>query len=362
MKKVLFIDRDGTIIVEPEDKQIDSIDKLEFVPGAISGLARIVGELDYVLVMVTNQDGMGTQSFPEETFWPAHNLMLRVLSSEGIKFTDIFIDKSFEKEELPTRKPGIAMLPKYLTGEYDLANSYVVGDRHSDIQLAQNIGCKSIFIGDEHDEAATLSTTSWKTIYDHLSSAHRMGTVHRETSETDIYVCVDLDGSGKSSIETGIGFFDHMLEQLSRHGGIDLNIRTKGDLHIDPHHTIEDTALALGESFNLALGAKKGIGRYGFMLPMDDCLAQVAIDFGGRPWLNWNATFSREKIGEMPTEMFSHFFKSFSDACKCNIDIRAEGTNEHHKIESVFKAFARAIRMAIAKSGTYEIPSTKGTL
>lgn len=364
MKKVLFIDRDGTIIVEPQtDFQIDSLEDLEFIPKAISNLRKIAEETDYELVMVTNQDGLGTASLPEEDFWPAHNKMMLTLENEGVKFAAVHIDRSFDHENLPTRKPGTAMLTQYMNGDYDLVNSYVIGDRKTDVLLAQNLGCKSIFLG-EGMEGADFSTQNWDEIYRFLRLPDRIGEVFRKTSETDIHVKVNLDGSGKCEIYTGLPFFDHMLEQLGKHGGADLTIEVKGDLHIDEHHTIEDTALALGEAYLKALGDKKGIYRYGFLLPMDDVLAQVAIDFGGRPWIVWDAEFKREKIGDMPTEMFFHFFKSLSDTAKCNLNIKAEGTNEHHKIEAIFKGLARAIKMAVARDKTTlnQLPSTKGVL
>jgi imidazoleglycerol-phosphate dehydratase / histidinol-phosphatase len=371
MKKVLFIDRDGTLILEPADQQIDSLEKLEFYPGVFNGLNKITTESSYELVMVTNQDGLGTASFPEETFWPAHNKMMKTLENEGIRFTEVFIDRSFEKENKATRKPGIAMLTKFLQGDYDLSNSYVIGDRITDIQLAKNLNCKGILINDgslknsliekQLENSCALITNSWQQIANHVSRPSRVATVHRKTKETDIQIEINLDGSGQSTNRTGLGFFDHMLDQLAKHGNIDLAVAVKGDLHIDEHHTIEDTALALGEAFLKALGDKRGIERYGFCLPMDDCLAQVALDFGGRPWLVWETEFKREKIGEMPTEMFYHFFKSFSDAAKCNLNIKAEGTNEHHKIEAVFKAFAKAIKMAVKREGN-ELPTTKGVL
>lgn len=362
MKKILFIDRDGTLIVEPADEQIDSYEKLRFLPGAISNLGKIARELDYLLVMVTNQDGLGTASFPEATFWPAHTLMLDILAGEGVKWDEICIDRSFPRDGLDTRKPGTGMLRQYMGGHYDLAHSYVLGDRLTDIQLAQNLGAQAIYIHREPHPDAALTTTDWGEIYRFLKEQPRKATVKRVTSETTIHVEVNLDGLGKSAISTGLGFFDHMLEQLARHGGIDLDIHVRGDLHIDEHHTIEDTALALGKAFDQALGSKKGIMRYGFLLPMDDCLAQVAIDFGGRPWLVWQADFKREKIGEMPTEMFQHFFKSFSDTARCNLNIQATGDNEHHKIESIFKAWAKAIRMALTSTASSTIPSTKGSL
>jgi imidazoleglycerol-phosphate dehydratase/histidinol-phosphatase len=362
MKKLLFIDRDGTLVIEPSvDLQLDSLEKLEFYPGVFQNLAKIATELDYELVMVTNQDGLGTDSFPEDTFWPAQNKILQAFKNEGITFSEIVIDKSFVHENLPSRKPGTALLNHYIRGNHDLPNSYVIGDRLTDVQLAENLGSKSIYMGAE-TSPADLNTQSWEAIYRYLKAVPRTGTVTRITNETNINIKVDLDGNGKSNINTGVAFFDHMLEQLSRHGNIDLDIDVKGDLEIDEHHTIEDTALALGTAFLEALGSKKGIERYGFLLPMDDCLAQVAIDFGGRPWLVWDADFKREKIGEMPTEMFFHFFKSFSDNAKCNLNIKAEGTNEHHKIECIFKAFAKAIKLAVQQTDNYNIPSTKGTL
>jgi len=362
MKKVLFIDRDGTLVIEPPvDFQLDSLEKLEFYPGVFQGLAKIAKELDYELVMVTNQDGLGTKSFPENTFWPAQNKIIEAFKNEGVFFSEILIDKSFPEDNAPTRKPRTGLLNQYIYGDFDLANSYVIGDRATDIELAKNLKSKSIFIGTGNNET-TLNTTSWDEIYSYLKELPRKGEVTRTTNETNISIEVNLDGSGRSNISTGIGFFDHMLEQISKHGNIDLNISVFGDLEIDEHHTIEDVALTLGETFTKALGSKKAIERYGFLLPMDDCLAQVAIDFGGRPWLVWEAQFKREMVGEMPTEMFMHFFKSFSDASKCNLSIKAEGDNEHHKIESIFKAFAKAIKMAKTKTDNYQIPSTKGTL
>ena len=371
MKKVLFIDRDGTLILEPPDEQIDSFEKLDYYPGVFTWLGKIASETDFELVMVTNQDGLGTDRFPENTFWPAHNKMVAALAGEGIRFSETCIDRSFSHENKPTRKPGTAMLSGYMNGAYDLANSFVLGDRVTDVQLAKNLGAKGILINNGSltpkvvelglENSCALTTTSWKDIYTFLTQPARIAHVQRTTKETDISIEVNLDGKGESSIHTGLGFFDHMLDQLSRHGLVDLNIKVKGDLHIDEHHTIEDTALALGEAFLKALGNKRGIERYGFCLPMDDCLAQVAIDFGGRPWLMWEAEFKREKIGEMPTEMFYHFFKSFSDTSKCNLNIKAEGTNEHHKIEAIFKAFAKAIKMSVKREGN-QLPSTKGTL
>lgn len=363
MKKVLFIDRDGTLVIEPPvDYQLDSFEKLEFYPGVFQWLSRIAKELDYELVMVTNQDGLGTASFPEETFWPVQNMIIRAFKNEGVQFSEILIDRSLPHENLPTRKPGTAMLTHYLKGNYNLAESFVIGDRRTDVQLAKNLGCKAIYMGVDNCEDAVLKTRSWADIYQLLKSEPRKAKVVRKTSETNIEIELNLDGSGKSEISTGLGFFDHMLEQIARHGNMDLTIKVAGDLHIDEHHTIEDVAIALGEAFLKALGSKKGIERYGFLLPMDDCLAQVAIDFGGRPWLVWDAKFGREKIGEMPTEMFMHFFKSFSDNAKCNLNIKAEGENEHHKIEAIFKALAKAIRMAVSKTGNFSIPSTKGSL
>ncbi len=364
MKKALFIDRDGTILVEPKtDFQVDSFEKFEFVPKVIRNLYKIFTEHDYELVLVTNQDGLGTDSYPEDTFWPYQNKMLEILKGEGIEFADILIDRSFEHEGLETRKPGIGMMKKYLAGEYDLANSYVIGDRMTDVQLAKNLGAKAIFIGDTPAEGAALSTNDWDEIYTFLKLPERRASIRRQTSETDIAIDLNLDGTGQMDISTGLGFFDHMLEQLAKHGKLDLRIQVKGDLHIDEHHTIEDTGLALGEAFLAALGDKKGINRYGFLLPMDDVLAQVALDFSGRPWTVWEAEFKREKVGDMPTEMFFHFFKSFSDTAKCNLNIKAEGENEHHKIEAIFKAFAKAVQVAVKRNPQDNtIPSTKGTL
>jgi len=363
MKKVLFIDRDGTLVIEPPvDYQLDSLEKLEFYPGVFQNLSRIAKELDYLLVMVTNQDGLGSNSFPENSFWPAQNKIIQAFKNEGVEFHEILIDRSFPHENLPTRKPGTAMLTHYIKGNYDMHNSYVIGDRLTDVQLAKNLGSKAIFIGKSNCEDVELTTTSWADIYKLLATKPRKAKVIRKTNETNISVEVNLDGSGKSSISTGLGFFDHMLEQIAKHGNVDLNIQVQGDLHIDEHHTIEDVAITLGEAFFQALGSKKGIERYGFLLPMDDCLAQVGIDFGGRPWLIWEAVFKREKIGEMPTEMLMHFFKSFSDHAKCNLNIKAEGENEHHKIEAIFKAFSKAIKMAVSKTNNFSIPSTKGTL
>jgi imidazoleglycerol-phosphate dehydratase/histidinol-phosphatase len=366
MKKVLFIDRDGTIIREPDDFQVDSLEKLRFVPGAISSLAKIARETDFELVMVTNQDGLGTDSFPEKDFHPSQNFMLQTLADEGVEFVDIYVDPTMPHENAPTRKPGTGMLGKYLTGPYDLANSYVIGDRMTDVQLARNLGSKAILIGKssspaEIDEPDTFVVKRWNEIYDLLRISTRTAVHRRTTKETDITVELNLDGYGEANIATGISFFDHMLEQIARHGSIDLKIEAKGDLHIDEHHTIEDVAITLGEAFSIALADKRGMDRYGFCLPMDDCLAQVAVDFGGRNWIVWDAEFKREKIGEMPTEMFFHFFKSFSDKALCNLNIKAEGTIEHHKIEAIFKAFAKAIKMAVRREGNV-VPSTKGVL
>ena len=352
MRKILFIDRDGTIIQEPEDEQIDSFDKLKFVPQAISSLAFLRQHTDYLFVMVSNQDGLGTDSFPEHTFWPVHNFILDTLKGEGVEFDDILIDPHFPEDNAPTRKPNTGLVAKYMESpEYDIAHSYVIGDRDTDRQFAENIGCGFLHIGD------------WKTVTEIAYGGERKAEVRRTTKETDIMVQVDLDGTGRCDISTGLGFFDHMLEQIGKHGGIDLTVRCNGDLHVDEHHTIEDTALALGECILKALGDKRGIERYGYCLPMDDCLCSVALDFGGRPWLVWDADFRRERIGEMPTEMFLHFFKSLSDAAKMNLNIRAEGQNEHHKIEGIFKALARSLKMAVRRDVYhYDLPSTKGTL
>lgn len=362
MRKVLFIDRDGTLVIEPPvDKQLDSFEKLEFYPGVFQWLSRIARELDFELVMVTNQDGLGTSSFPEDTFWPVQNLIIQSFKNEGVAFSEIMIDKSFPEDNAPTRKPRTGLLSKYIYGDYDLENSFVIGDRSTDIELATNLKAKGIYLGEDNDEAA-LSTESWEDIYTFLKSVPRKATVSRKTNETDITVSINLDGNGQSNISTGLGFFDHMLEQIARHGNLDLEVLANGDLQIDEHHTMEDVALTLGQAFSKALGIKKGIERYGFMLPMDDCLAQAAIDFGGRSWLVWDVEFNREKIGDVPTEMFMHFFKSFTDEARCNLNIKAEGSNEHHKIEAVFKAFAKALKMAVAKTGGNNIPSTKGIL
>ena len=379
MKRVLFIDRDGTLINEaPPTYQLDSFEKLTFYPGMFEYMGKIARELDYELVMVTNQDGLGTASFPEDTFWPLHNLVMKSLEGEGIHFSNVLIDRSFPADNAPTRKPGIGMLRQYLDpASYDIPNSFVIGDRITDIQLARNLGCKGIWlkideslggaeISDKVEElknTVALETTSWADIYYFLKLGLRKVDHVRNTNETKISISLNMDGSGRADIHTGIGFFDHMLEQIARHGKIDLTIQCQGDLHIDEHHSIEDTGIALGEAFALALADKKGMERYGFALPMDDAEAKVLIDFGGRPWIVWNAEFKREKIGEMPTEMFFHFFKSFSDGAKCNLNIECKGDNEHHKIEAIFKAFARAIRMAVRKDPVSNyLPSTKGVL
>jgi imidazoleglycerol-phosphate dehydratase/histidinol-phosphatase len=362
MKKVLFIDRDGTIIEEPEDEQVDSFEKFNFLPNVITSLSNICKYTDYELVMVTNQEGLGTSAYPDEDFWPFQNKMIKILEGEGIKFKEVFIDHTFPEERSPTRKPGTALLTKYLATGVDLGSSYVIGDRKTDIELAKNLGCRAILIGDKKSDDAVLTTKDWNDIFRFLKGIHRYSEVERSTRETSIKVELDLDGSGKSEINTGIGFFDHLLDQIPNHGKVDLKIDVKGDLHVDEHHTIEDVALALGSAFSKALGKKKGISRYGFLLPMDDSLARVAIDFGGRPWLQWDTIFKREMIGEMPVEMFSHFFRSFCITAKCNLSISAEGENEHHKIESIFKAFSKATAMAIKQTDSYSIPSSKGSL
>lgn len=379
MKRVLFIDRDGTIINEaPPTYQIDDWSKLSFYPQVFRYLSRIAAEMEYELVMVSNQDGLGTASFPEHTFWPVQHFIMQTLESEGIHFTQLHFDRSFAHENLPTRKPATGMLTHYINNEaYDLANSFVIGDRITDVQLAANLGCKAIWLNNDASLGAAevqesraalksvvaLETTSWQAIYEFLKLGLRTVTHQRNTSETQIQVSLNVDGSGKADIHTGLGFFDHMLEQIARHGKMDLTIHTKGDLHIDEHHTIEDTGIALGEAFAQALADKRGMERYGFALPMDEADARVLIDFGGRNWLVWNATFTREKIGEMPTEMFFHFFKSFSDAARCNLNIECRGDNEHHKIEAIFKAFAKAIRMAVKRDPLSNyLPSTKGVL
>ena len=356
MKRILFIDRDGTLIEEPADEQIDSFEKLRFLPGVFRNLHFIRQRLDFDFVMVSNQDGLGTASFPEETFWPVHRFILQTLEGEGITFDDILIDPHFPEDNAPTRKPQTGLVRKYMENpEYDIANSYVIGDRETDRQFARNIGCKSLILSDEG--------MTWDKISELLFAGERIAEVRRATHETDIYIRLNLDGTGKADISTGLGFFDHMLEQIAKHGMMDLTIHTKGDLHVDEHHTIEDTAIALGECLQKALGNKRGIERYGYTLPMDDCLCAVALDFGGRPWLVWDADFSRERVGDMPTEMFLHFFKSLSDASRMNLNIKAEGQNEHHKIEGIFKALARSLKMAVRRDiYHYELPSTKGML
>ena len=378
MKKVLFIDRDGTLAIEPPlDYQLDSFEKLEFYPKVFQYLGKIAKELDFELVMVTNQDGLGTSSFPEATFWPVHNFLVKTFEKEGIVFTEQIIDRTFARDNAPTRKPNTGLLSHYISSSYDLENSFVIGDRMTDIELAKNLGARGIFINndniegtdeltvteDELENYIALETKDWSAIYEFLKAKDRTGSISRNTNETKIQIDLNLDGTGTSDISTGISFFDHMLDQISRHGQLDLVVNVKGDLEVDEHHTIEDTAIALGEVFAKTLGNKLGIERYGFYLPMDDCLSQVAIDFGGRNWLVWEADFKREMVGKMPTEMFFHFFKSFTDGAKCNLNIKAEGTNEHHKIESIFKAFAKAIKMAIKRDVEKMIlPSTKGVL
>jgi imidazoleglycerol-phosphate dehydratase/histidinol-phosphatase len=378
-KKVLFVDRDGTMISECADEQIDSFYKLKFYPGALTYLPRIAKEMDYELVMVTNQDGLGTISHPDENFFPVHELIMKTFENEGAKFEATYIDRTFPADNVPTRKPGTGMLTAYLYAEkYDLTNSFVIGDRLNDVLLAQNLGAKAIWLNDglgmgakefTADELSAINqtiaikTTEWEKIYEFLKVGKRVIEHRRTTKETDIYIKIDLDGTGEANVNTGLHFFDHMLDQIARHGSIDLEVVAKGDLHIDEHHTIEDTGIALGEAMATALGNKRGIERYGFCLPMDDCLAQAAIDFGGRNWLMWEADFKREKVGDMPTEMFHHFFKSFTDAAKANLNIKAEGVNEHHKIEAIFKAFAKAIKMAVRRDvNNMVLPSTKGVL
>ena len=377
MKKVLFIDRDGTLILETDDFKIEKFEKVVFYPQVFYWLGKITRELDYELVMVTNQDGLGTPDFLEEDFWPVQNFIVKTFDDDGIHFADVHIDKSFPHENLPTRKPGTGMLTKYFSADYDLKNSFVIGDRITDVQLAKNLGAKCFYLNDgrglgaaevkdnqdELKKSIALETREWEQIYNYLKGGPRQATHSRNTKETQIMVELNLDGTGKAEISTGLNFLNHMLEQIAKHGNIDLKISAKGDLQIDEHHTIEDTAITLGEAFALALGNKKGLERYGFCLPMDDALAQVAIDFGGRNWIEWKAEFKREKVGDVPTEMFFHFFKSFSDAGKCNLNIKAEGENEHHKIEAIFKAFAKAIKMAVKRDlNNLQPPSTKGVL
>lgn len=401
MKRVLFIDRDGTLIREPEDEQIDAFEKMKFLPGVIRNLVFLAEHTDFEFVMVSNQDGLGTEAFPEKDFYPVQNFLIDLLAGEGVTFSKILVDRSFEREALPTRKPGIGLLHEYIDNEaYDLENSFVIGDRLTDVELAVNLGCKAILLqespdgsspslfkaGDsykarachgersvclektnrlkeEMEKTCVLKAASWKRIAEYLFAGDRTAEIHRVTKETDIYVKLNVDGTGQCDVSTGLGFFDHMLEQIGRHGMMDLTVRAKGDLQVDEHHTIEDTALTLGECLKKALGDKRGIERYGFCLPMDDCLCQVALDFGGRPWLVWDAEFHREKIGEMPTEMFLHFFKSLSDAAAMNLNIKAEGENEHHKIEGIFKALARALKMAVKRDiYHFQLPSTKGVL
>ncbi|WP_373549617.1 bifunctional histidinol-phosphatase/imidazoleglycerol-phosphate dehydratase HisB [Haliscomenobacter sp.] len=378
MKKVLFIDRDGTLVLEPHDYQVDALDKVEFYPLVFQYLAKIVQELDYELVMVTNQDGLGTPSYPEDTFWPAHNAIIKAFRNEGVTFAEEVIDRTFPHENQPTRKPGTALLTHYMDGSVDLPNSFVIGDRITDVQLAKNLGAKAIWMvtdpqlgADEISndarnlqEVIALTSTDWGEIYRFFKGRQRTGKVHRVTKETDVFVQLDLDGQGRYNNHTGLGFFDHMLDQLAKHSGANLEVRVQGDLHIDEHHTIEDTAIALGEAFRQAVGDKRGMERYGScILPMDDCLATAAIDFSGRPWLVWSADYRREKVGQMPTELFYHFFKSFSDTALCNLNIKAEGENEHHKIEATFKAVAKAIKMAVKRDiNSQELPSTKGVL
>jgi len=377
MQKILFIDRDGTLIKEPADEQIDSFEKLEFYPKVFQYLGKIAKELDFEIVMITNQDGLGTELYPEHTFWPVHNLVIKTFEAEGVVFDKQFIDRTFAKDNAPTRKPNTGLLTEYFSSDYDLEHSFVIGDRLTDVELAKNLNAKAIYINDQtnlgNDEITVaqnslndyiaLETDNWEDIYNFLKIEDRRGSIERQTNETKIKIDLNLDGTGTSNINTGLAFFDHMLDQLARHGQLDLNIMVSGDLDVDEHHTIEDTAIALGEVFASTLGNKLGIERYGYVLPMDDCLAQVAIDFGGRNWLVWDAHFKREMIGKMPTEMFHHFFKSFSDGAKCNLNIKAEGTNEHHKIEAIFKAFAKAIKMAVKRDvDNMVLPSTKGKI
>ena len=369
-KRVLFIDRDGTIIVEPSDEQLDSFDKLEFVPGVFKSLSFLREHTDFEFVMASNQDGLGTPSYPEKDFYPTHNFILNTLKGEGVSFDDILIDPHFPEDNAPTRKPGTGMFGKYMTDEYDLSASYVIGDRATDVELARNLGCRAVLLQDSAESlpadlqaVCAFASRDWWKIAEFIFAGERRASAHRATKETDILVELNIDGSGKCDISTGLGFFDHMLEQIGRHGGMDLTIKVKGDLNVDEHHTIEDTGIVLGECIRKALGDKRGIERYGYALPMDDCMAQVVLDFGGRSWLVWNAEFKREKVGDMPTEMFLHFFKSLSDAAAMNLNIQAQGENEHHKIEAIFKAFARALKQAVRRDiWNYTLPSSKGVL
>ena len=369
-KRVLFIDRDGTIVVEPSDEQLDSFDKLEFVPGVFKALTFLRDHTDFEFVMASNQDGLGTPSYPEKDFYPTQNFILNTLKGEGVEFDDILIDPHFPEDNAPTRKPGTGMFGKYMTGEYDLAASYVIGDRATDVELARNLGCRAVLLQDNADSlpsdlrsVCALASRDWWKVAEFIFAGERRASAHRATKETDILVELNIDGTGKCDISTGLGFFDHMLEQIGRHGGMDLTVKVKGDLYVDEHHTIEDTGIVLGECIRKALGSKRGIERYGYALPMDDCMAQVVLDFGGRSWLVWDAEFKREKIGEMPTEMFLHFFKSLSDAAAMNLNIQARGDNEHHKIEAIFKAFARALKQAVRRDiWNYTLPSSKGVL
>ncbi len=369
-KRVLFIDRDGTLVVEPSDEQLDSFDKLEFVPGVFRALSFLRDHTDFEFVMASNQDGLGTSSYPEADFWPTQNFILNTLKGEGVEFSDILIDRHFPQDNAPTRKPGTGMFGKYMTDEYDLSASYVIGDRATDVELARNLGCRAILLqdsadglSDEQKAACSLCTRDWWKAAEFIFAGERQASAHRVTKETDILIELNVDGTGKCDISTGLGFFDHMLEQIGRHGGMDLTIKVKGDLNVDEHHTIEDTGIVLGECIRKALGNKRGIERYGYALPMDDCMAQVVLDFGGRSWLVWDAEFHREKVGEMPTEMFLHFFKSLSDAAAMNLNVQARGDNEHHKIEAIFKAFARALKQAVRRDvWNYTLPSSKGVL